>query len=250
MIYIISKLLTFFFLPPGIFIIALLLGAYFSKGYKKTLLFFTTLFYLFSNSYFSYYILSPLEKPFKKEIKTENKVDKIVILGGGNIKDSPNLPLRNDAFKRVIYGIMLSNSTNIPIIFTGGGNNKNYKESDSFIETVKELEKNLNIQIDYKVESKSLNTYENAKYTKKLLGKEGIKNPSVYLVTSAYHMRRAVMIFENFGFKVIPKATDFKAEKKDFSFLKILPNIGAFYNSYLALHEYIGFFKDYLLSRT
>ena len=222
----------------------LFLGAYFSKSYKKTFLFFAILFYLFSNSYFSYFLLSSLENPYKNQTKIDKKIDKIIILGGGDIKNSPNLPLSSDAFKRVLYGIMLSKRSHIPIIFTGGGS-----ESDSFIKTVKELERSLYVKIDYSIESKSLNTYQNAKFTKELLKKEGMAKPIIYLVTSAYHTRRAVMIFENLGFVVIPKATDFKANIKNSVFLNMLPSMDALYSSYLAIHEYIGFFKDYLLSQ-
>ncbi len=241
-----SKIFTSLFLPPGIFIIALLLAAIFSRKFKKLFSFSALIFYLLSNSYFSYYLLSPLEERYKKDTKMKTQIDKIVILGGGSIKESPSLPLSSDAFKRAVYGIMLSLSSGTPVIFTGGGYTK---ESDSFIEVMKKLEKSLHVKVNYEVEPKSLNTYENAKFTKKLLEKEGIENPKIFLVTSAYHTRRAKMIFENTGFVVYPKATDFKATLKEKTYLNLLPSMEALHNSYLALHEYIGFFKDYLLSR-
>ena len=98
-----------------------------------------------------------------------------------------------------------------------------------------------------KTENKSLDTYENAKYSKKLFKDLNIKNPTILLVTSAYHMKRATKLYEQFGFKVIPIPTDFKISYEEKTLWDLLPNIGAFKKSYIALHEYFGLLSLYLL---
>ncbi len=50
-------------------------------------------------------------------------------------------------------------------------------------------------------ENKSLNTYENAKYSKEICDKYGFKKP--ILVTQSIHIPRSVYIFRKLGFKEI-----------------------------------------------
>ena len=61
---------------------------------------------------------------------------------------------------------------------------------------------------DIIVENVSRNTEENAKYVAGLLSDR--QNPKILLVTSAWHMRRAHLMFQKYtqGIEVIPSATD------------------------------------------
>ncbi len=241
--YIISKLFNYLFLPPGVFIIILLCASFFVKKFKWFFIICAFVFYLLSNTFISDLLLYPLESPYIKQNQIFKKADAVVVLGGGKIKGSPNLPLSQSAFKRAVWGLMVAKQKNISLIFTGGGTDKSYSEADAFKETFKEIVKYLDIKFDKKkifVEDKSLNTNENAKYTKKILVKQGKTKPTIILVTSAYHMKRAVQIYEKLGFTVIPSATDFLISNSAFNFLKLLPNMNSFYKSYIALHEYFG----------
>ena len=53
----------------------------------------------------------------------------------------------------------------------------------------------------------SRNTYENALYSRQFLQEKGINQ--IILVTSAFHMPRSVMLFEQQGFEVFPAPTDY-----------------------------------------
>ena len=57
------------------------------------------------------------------------------------------------------------------------------------------------------LEKTSLNTYQNALYSKQILEPKGIQR--IILVTSAIHMPRSVKLFEKQGFDVVPAPTDF-----------------------------------------
>ena len=249
--YIISKLFTYLILPPGIFILILLLAGVYAKKFKAVFIFFALSLYMLSNTFVSNFLLQPLEEPYNKPFVVQKNVDALIVLGGGIIAGSANLPLTNDAYKRAVYGIMLAKSQNIPILFSGGGLSKKYKESDAFLTCAKELQKYFGIDVKYSknlekkefaffTEGKSLNTYENAKFTKESFKKSGISKPVIYLVTSAYHMKRAAKLYRHFGFKVIPCATDFKISHRKSNIWDYFPRIGAFNRSYLALHEYTG----------
>ena len=249
--FIISKLFTFLFLPPGIFILILFLAAFYAKRFKAIFLFFALCFYLLSNTFVANFLLQPLEQPYNKSFKAQKNVNAVIVLGGGIIAGSANLPLTTDAYKRAIYGIMIGKSQNLPVLFSGGGLSKKYRESDAFLTCAKELEKPFGIDViisknlaikkfSFLVERKSLDTFQNAKFTKEKFHKVGIDKPVIYLVTSAYHMRRAVMLYRHFGFKVIPCATDFKISHRDSNIWDFFPKIGAFKHSFVALHEYFG----------
>jgi uncharacterized SAM-binding protein YcdF (DUF218 family) len=249
-LYILSKLFTYLVLPPGIFIVLFFIASFYVKKFKSFFLFFALSFYLLSNSYVADWLLGPLEKPYNQTLMRTN-ANAVVVLSGGSIAGSPNLPLASDAYKRATWGLMVAKSQNLPLIFSGGGVYKTYSEADAFLNTMKQLGRHLNItlplskgfhakEFSLHVEDKSLDTYQNAKFSKDLLEKAGISQPTIYLVTSAYHMKRATLLYEYFGFKVIPAATDFKISNKPKDRWDYLPSMGALEKSYTALHEYAG----------
>ena len=100
-------------------------------------------------------------------------------------------------------------------------------------------------------EPNSLNTYENAVNVQKILDQKGIKE--ILLVTSAFHMPRARLIFEKLGMKVIPAPTDFyttEGKVKDFNLgtilVYLLPDSRYLNLNAIALKEYLGLFIYYL----
>lgn len=249
--YIISKLFTHFFLPPGIFILALLLAVLYTKKFRFLLAAVAFIFYLLSSSYVSDALLIPLEKPFNTNLPSSDHVDAVVVLSGGSINGSKNLPLGNDSFKRVLWGLFIAKSQNLPLVFSGGGLYRQYSESQAFLDSMKEFQEYLGINIPISkdlvphhfgvcVEDESLDTYQNARFSKEIFVRAKIPEPIIYLVTSAYHMKRAQILFTHFGFRVIPAATDFKAGNETKTIWDYLPNMNALKNSYTALHEYFG----------
>jgi len=88
------------------------------------------------------------------------------------------------------------------------------------------------------VEDKSADTWENARFSAAILRREGIT--SVYVVTSAWHMRRALLAFQDIGMTVTAAPTPLDdplaANLSDF-----LPRAGIWETGYYALHEWIGY---------
>ena len=250
-VYILSKIFTYSVLPPSMFIVLLLLASLYVKKFRLFFLCGTLFFYTLSNTYVADALLSPLEKPYNTSLHVNDEANAVVILGGGNIKGSANLPLSDEAYKRAMWGIMVAKSHNLPVLFSGAGIEQGYSESDAFLESTEALRTFLNLEIpthlplhvktfSLHVEDKSLDTFENAKLSKALFLEAGIEKPTIYLVTSAYHMRRSIKLYEHFGFNVVPTATAFKISTKEKNGWDFLPNIWAFEKSYIALHEYAG----------
>jgi len=240
-IYIVSKLFTYLVLPPGIFILLLLLASFYAKKFKFIFLLGAFGFYALSNSFVADILLTPLETPYNVTLDKTLKADAVIVLAGGSVAGSTNLPLANDAYKRSVWGLMIAKQTNLPLYFSGAGLYKKYTEADAFNDSVNEIKTNLQVEdISLHVENKSLDTYQNAKFSKELFKEQGIENPTIFLVTSAYHMKRSVKLYKNFGFNVIPAATGFRISNKPKNNWDYLPNMGAFQKSYVALHEYAG----------
>ena len=97
--------------------------------------------------------------------------------------------------------------------------------------------------------AKAGNTAEEAAAARKLLGVdksvdrtvETGQRKKIILVTSAYHMRRAVLLFEKAGFWVEPFPVDFQVSNVNrFTVLDCLPDAWALGQSSKALREVIG----------
>ena len=61
---------------------------------------------------------------------------------------------------------------------------------------------------------------------------------SIYVVTSAWHMRRALLAFADTGISVTAAPTYFERASTDI--IDFVPATSAWAASYLALHEWIG----------
>lgn len=243
LIYFIKFLYATFILPPGIFILALIIFSLKLCRYKaklgKNLLILTLVFYIFTTPLVDNSIISLLEN--KYTVPVNPKGDVIVMLGGGATLDTPNLNfnghLSGFAANRLITSVELYKKLNIPIIISGG---KVFKSTG----TESEISKNILITMGIPenkiiVENQSINTTENAKYTKKILDKYNFKNP--ILVTSAFHMPRAVIQFKKFNINVLPFPTDYQTNLRgSFELNDFIPSSDALVKLSLSVKEFIG----------
>ena len=229
--YHLLKIVQSFIFPPGIIVLFLFLATLFAKRFKKFFLFLTLVSYLLTTQFMGNILISPLEIPYKKSFIKQKDVSLVVVLGGGYYEGSPNLPLSLEAFKRAIYGYEIAKKTNLPLLYNGSG-----KESESAKLTYSELFDDKKVKIFY--ENRALNTLDNAHLTKEFLEKNSLKK-RVYLVTSAYHMKRALRAFKSVGIDALPTATDFRTSKS-FCWCFFFPSSDGLRLNYQALHEYVG----------
>ncbi len=89
---------------------------------------------------------------------------------------------------------------------------------------------------DIIIEGKSRNTRENVVNVQEIIGEKPF-----FLVTSAFHMERALVEFERVGGNPIPAPTDFKRRRVPvYRAFDFLPNAQNLRNSDLAFHEHLG----------
>jgi len=102
------------------------------------------------------------------------------------------------------------------------------------------------------LETESKNTYENGLFTREKL--KSLKARRVILVTSAWHMRRAVLTFRRLGVEVIPSAADYEALTARGNMTPLmqayyLPSADCLNKSSAVLKEHLGYWAYWLYLR-
>ncbi len=87
------------------------------------------------------------------------------------------------------------------------------------------------------VEPNALDTWQNARASVAMLRADGIS--AFYVVTHAWHMRRALLAFAGLGVTVAPAAVRFD-QLQPVTIVDFLPQPSGWMMSYLGLHEWIG----------
>ena len=128
------------------------------------------------------------------------------------------------------------------IIFTGGSGSIEFPEKLEGLYVKKYLKSIQFPDSGLIVEARSKNTFENAVFTKTIL--DSLKLDGHFLlVTSAYHMPRALAVFKKAGYKNIsPYLTNRSSGIRRFTFDHLfIPNPGVLFALDHLIHEWIGY---------
>ncbi|WP_158557119.1 YdcF family protein [Mucilaginibacter conchicola] len=168
------------------------------------------------------------------------KYSAIILLGGFVSEDETGNGFFNWAGNRYYTAVnLLKDSTAGRILFTGG-NASLYPDKFNEVSFVKKAFRQSGVADSLVLlDSNARNTDENAKFSKVLLQKSGLKGPYL-LVTSAFHVRRAALIFKKHNIEVIPYPCNY-LETKHFSTEAIIPNADAIELWNLYIKEVIGY---------
>jgi uncharacterized SAM-binding protein YcdF (DUF218 family) len=130
-------------------------------------------------------------------------------------------------------GAALARQTGLPVLITGG----KLRPSDTPVGELMatSLQEDFGVPTRW-VERVSLDTWENAHLSAPILKENGIH--SIYVVTSAWHMRRALLAFAGTGIAVTAAPTHFDRVSTDL--IDFLPSTVGWTATYFALHEWIG----------
>lgn len=234
-----AKLASFLILPPLVLIWPPLLAwALHKKRWSVRLTVASlALFTLFSLPVTGGWSLQSLEIAPPLTLKALPNADAIVILGGGRRIDSPEYGGDTpNAFtlERLRYAARLFRATGRPILVTGGTPGGGSTPEGELM--AKALNQDFMIPVQW-VENRALTTWDNARYSAAILKQAGVKR--IYLVSHAWHQRRAVPLFEREGLAVIPAGTGFSSSDSNDVF-DWIPSSRAYMETCLALHEWLG----------
>lgn len=242
--FFIKKLITPFLLPPGLFIIILILCCVwvFWRGNRRTLGFLvpiTALIWLASMGPVADGLIGPLEAAYP--IPDNPQADVIIMLTGGFYHGAPDLSGTGtpgpSTMERLVTAARLHRKLNVPIIVSGG---RVFPDNPPISQLTKRFLVDLGIDADQVIEEdRSRDTYENALYSKDICTTNGYTQPLV--VTSASHLRRAMLCFDRVGLEATPFPCALTTwPDKAGTWRSFLPNAGALESTAAALHEWLG----------
>jgi len=220
-------------LPPGIFILlalALCVKLFrISRKLSAVVLVATLIFYLLSTSFVAERLMGWLEELHTPPAQVETSgADLIVLLGGGAISQVPDVDgvgaLCASPANRLLTAVRLQKLLNVPILVSGG---QVYSDSGAEAEISARVLKSLGVPEDkILTETKSVNTSQNARYSALIMRENNFSKP--LLVTSAFHMHRAMLNFNLNRVKPIAYPTDFTvAHNPTFHYTKLRPQAEA-----------------------
>ena len=233
------KILPLLFSPLFLIIGLIIFGLILSS--KKISFAGLAILVIFSIPIISGKLIAYLESDYEliKPSKVES-ADAVVVLSGmvKTIQTKNGLDYEwGEAADRIFAGIDLFKSNKAPVLILTGG-----KLPWSI--GVPEGEYLRDVAIDLGVPKKDIlitenveNTDQEAKAIKKILL---LDNPKVILVTSAFHMPRAQLVFEAAGINVIPFPVDFIIGAEKFTFMSFIPSAGSFSSTSFFVREMIG----------
>ncbi len=245
MLFFLKKFFQAFFLPPALIYILLFISLIFilmKKKFGKRLLVFTlVLFYLLSIMPVSNLLLKTLENKYPPLLVPPKTVKYIVVLGGGSLNRDTQLPstsrLHPSSTARLLEGIRLFNQLDEAVLITSGGNSKATPIEGLTCYQMKELAVLLGVEREkIMLLCETRDTYDEAKNVQQVLGDQPF-----LLVTSAFHMPRAMFFLKKIGLNPIPAPSDYKGQSKyNYFFSPLLPASGFFSDSSSVLREYVG----------
>ena len=245
MSFILPKIILFLLLPPSSLIIVMALGVLLIRRYPRLakifIVFGLSVLYLLSIRPISDALIKPLESSFPPlKASSINSANVIVVLTGGvadlswrSISPQPS----RTSLSRLVYGVTLYKQVPGTNIIISGGSGDPEKQNISEADAMKDMAIALGVPAkDMLIERDSRNTIESVNALRRFVG-----DKSIILVTSAYHMKRAVAMFKKMGMNVVPAPTDYMSEQKKVSIYSLIPKANHLLTSSTAFYEYISF---------
>lgn len=233
------KVLAALLKPPGLFAVLMLATALAARRRPRLArglgLGGAALILVLSSGRVSDALLDSLSRYPPVDAQQMSEVQAIVILGSGAQRDLADYgggtvsPL---ALERLRHGARLARASDLPVLVTDSALNGRRPGAELMAQVL--LDWGVHARW---VEGRALTTYDNARYTRDMLAPEGIDR--IALVSHAWHLPRAVAIFERAGFTVAPAPTLVPARRHQ-SAIDWLPDAVALQRSVFALHERLG----------
>lgn len=236
MSFFLRKLVEALLLPIGISCAITLLGIILRRRWISFLG--VVSLYVFSTPVVGRLLLNPLEHAYPPEtVASSPEADAIIVLGGGVVRGISNPGIQwGESANRYFTGFDLATAGKSPrIVFTGAASDDPAAPNQG--EILRQAAIAHGIQPErIIVTGRVLTTEEEARAVSAIPGIH-----SILLVTSAFHMPRAVLLFRARGLNVLPFPTD------EQSFGRPLPSLSGFIpvstslrRSEQALREYYG----------
>ncbi len=245
MFFVLSKTIYFLCMPLTLIVLDFLLAFFIKKPLWKKRLFLTGFLMLlfFSNQFIIDELVRAWEVKPVKIADLHKKYDIAIVLGGFTInqKEPDDRVYTQHNADRALHTLQLYKLGIVKKIMISGGSGQVFGEGPSEAELAKRLFMLSGVPAkDIITEGTSRNTHENALNSSKILN-EQYPDEQYLLVTSGYHMRRALGCFEKAGLHPDTYSTDFTNNKRVITpDLLLLPSPEAIVKWHLFVKEIMG----------
>ncbi len=246
MFFYFSQFLSFLAMPLTLVLLLLVTSAIFSPKSRGRKILWTGILLLvfFSNPFLSNLALLAWEPPYKSFNEIPNREIGIVLTGVTNLnKTATDRTFFGRGADRITQALQLYRMGKIKKILITGGQGFNPTNPYSEAELLKRFLVMTGMpEVDILIEEKSVNTRENALFTKEFLEKNGIATDQEFvLITSAFHMPRSKKCFDKVGLKTIPFPVDYYSHDLKYDLPELLyPRPEALVNWQVLVKEWIG----------
>jgi uncharacterized SAM-binding protein YcdF (DUF218 family) len=231
------------FLPPAVFVLLVLVGILLAWRWRRI-----GLTVAWGSAVTLYLLATPLvgsrllatqqtEPPLDAVAARSAQAGAIVVLSGDQHRlqiDYGSETVGPITLERLRRAARLQRDTDLPLMVSGGLLPQHAMSNAATM--TEALQEDLKVPVRWQ-EARSRTTHENAAFSAEILRAQGISK--VILVTSAWHMPRAVQAFRAQGIEPIAAPTGF-AVPGDFEWAHLLPSPSGLQASQWALHEMLG----------
>ncbi len=197
------------------------------------------------------WLIAPLEGRFRRpDLASGGPITGMIILGGAEDRADPPRELAglNEAAERITEAVVLARRfPEARVVFTGGSAALFSTELPESATMARLLEALGVAKERLTLESQSRDTYENAAFSKRLLNPQ--PGQRWLLITSGWHMARAIGCFRQVGFPVEPWPVDYRTSGRFELWLNTNITDGLRQMD-LIMKEYVGLVVYYLRGRT
>jgi uncharacterized SAM-binding protein YcdF (DUF218 family) len=200
------------------------------------------LFWVCATPVVAHWAMGTLERQYMPQSADLPRADVAIVLGGA-VSAPPPLQVTelSDAADRVWYAARLHRAGHVRRLVVVGGNLPWGAAAKPEAELIRQLLIEFGVPADaIRIGGTSRNTYENAIEARSIL--QGPPFDTALLITSAWHMPRALAVFRKAGLPVDPAPCDFRASGDlAGTILDWLPQARAFAMTSEALREWLGY---------
>jgi uncharacterized SAM-binding protein YcdF (DUF218 family) len=174
------------------------------------------------------------------DLSTAERFDAIVVLGGGTHSNPYKLPQLSAAGDRLSFACRMYHLKLVDKIFVTGDpllGTHNEEHLDQSLQAKQ-------ILLETGVKDSDIEEVDGTTTSEEMISlskrKEWMKGKRCGLVTSAFHMRRAMKLADKNGLELTPIATDFRAYSGPISVFDFIPAMSALSSFEVAAKEYLG----------
>jgi uncharacterized SAM-binding protein YcdF (DUF218 family) len=245
MFFILSKVFYFLIMPLTVTVLLLVLSVVIRNVKWKRRLFWSSfgMLLFFSNDFIANEVMLAWEIPVRP-FKEMRKFKLGIVLTGVTLPDTgPNDRIYfNKGADRVTHTVQLYKLGLIEKILISGGSGKIFGEAEPEANKLKRAMLLMCVpEEDILIENETRNTAESAIEVKKILDTRGYSARDCLLITSAFHMRRSLAVYEKAGLALETFSTDFYTHQRTFEpEVLLIPQLQAITIWHKLVKEWVG----------